>query len=111
MHDDVYQMYLEEVRRIPACTPQEEEGLCRLADQWGAPLVTFSAEELEQVKAPVAESSFVRQVTGTGNVCERAALLGAGARGRLLVEKRAGGGVTVAVAVADYQVKEERGGF
>ncbi|MCI8864735.1 MAG: RNA polymerase subunit sigma-70 [Lachnospiraceae bacterium] len=30
MHDDVYQMYLEEVRRIPACTPQEEEGLCRL---------------------------------------------------------------------------------
>ncbi len=88
-----------------------EEGLCRLADQWGAPLVTFSAEELEQVKAPVAESSFVRQVTGTGNVCERAALLGAGARGRLLVEKRAGGGVTVAVAVADYQVKEERGGF
>ncbi len=44
-------------------------------------------------------------------MCERAALLGAGARGRLLVEKRAGGGATVAVAVADYQVKEERGGF
>lgn len=27
MHDDVYQMYLEEVKRIPACTPEEEEQL------------------------------------------------------------------------------------
>ena len=27
MHDDVYLMYLEEVKRIPACTPEEE---CRL---------------------------------------------------------------------------------
>lgn len=27
MHDDVYQMYLEEVKRIPACTPKEEEEL------------------------------------------------------------------------------------
>ena len=27
MHDDVYQMYLEEVKRIPACTPEEEQTL------------------------------------------------------------------------------------
>lgn len=27
MHDDVYQMYLEEIRLIPACTPQEEQTL------------------------------------------------------------------------------------
>lgn len=31
MHDDVYQMYLEEIRRIPICTPQEEEILPGLA--------------------------------------------------------------------------------
>jgi len=27
MHDDVYQMYLEEVKRIPACSPKEEQEL------------------------------------------------------------------------------------
>ncbi|MCI9106568.1 MAG: RNA polymerase subunit sigma-70 [Lachnospiraceae bacterium] len=31
MHDDVYQMYLEEVKRIPACTLKEEEELPGLA--------------------------------------------------------------------------------
>ena len=31
MHDDVYQMYLEEVKRIPICTPEEEQGLPGLA--------------------------------------------------------------------------------
>ena len=66
---------------------------------------------MAQLIGAVAFSFCVRVVPVTGFVCVRAALLGAGARGRLLVEKRAGGGVTVAVAVADYQVKEERGGF
>lgn len=27
MHDDIYQMYLEEVKRIPACSQREEEAL------------------------------------------------------------------------------------
>ncbi|MCI8268257.1 MAG: RNA polymerase subunit sigma-70 [Lachnospiraceae bacterium] len=31
MHDDVYQIYLEEVKRIPACTPKEEKELPGLA--------------------------------------------------------------------------------
>ena len=30
MHDDVYQMYLEEIKRIPPCTAKEEEMLLRL---------------------------------------------------------------------------------
>lgn len=75
-----------------------EEGICELAREWKVPFVTYPAEELEQITKPVAESAFVRQVTGTGNVCERAALAGAGEGGRLLVGKQAGAGVTVAVA-------------
>lgn len=31
MHDDIYQMYLDEVKRIPACTPEEEQTLPGLA--------------------------------------------------------------------------------
>lgn len=31
MHDDVYQMYLEEIKRIPPCTAKEEEMLLGLA--------------------------------------------------------------------------------
>ena len=27
MHDDIYQMYLEEVKRIPACSQKEEAAL------------------------------------------------------------------------------------
>lgn len=81
---------------------RDEEGICRLAKEWDVPFVTFSAKQLEQIQESVEESAFVRQVTGTGNVCERAALAGAGAGGRLLVRKKAENGVTVAVALAEW---------
>ncbi len=81
---------------------KNEEGICLLAREWGVPFVTFTAERLERVSGFVSESAFVRQVTGTGNVCERAALAGAGAGGSLLVEKQAKDGVTVAVAAGRW---------
>ena len=45
-------------------------------------------------------SAFVRSVTGVDNVCERAAVLGSG--GTLLLNKRAGDGVTMAAALAPF---------
>ena len=45
-------------------------------------------------------SPFVRQVTGTDNVCERAAVLASG--GPLLLKKTAGEGVTAALAAAPF---------
>lgn len=78
---------------------RNEEGICWLAERWKVPFVTFSAEELEAAEGTVAESAFVRQVVGTGNVCERAAVLGAGKDGRLAAEKKTGDGVAVAAAV------------
>ncbi len=67
--------------------------------------MTYSAEELKEINSEevFAESEFVRSVTGVGNVCERAALKGAGAR-KLLIPKTARSGVTVAAAVMDYTV-------
>lgn len=89
---------------------KEEEGICWLARKWAVPFLTFSAEQLEQIQESVEESAFVRQVTGTGNVCERAALAGAGVGGRLVVRKRAENGVTVAVAQAEWDRQYGRRG-
>lgn len=90
---------LRAVRRIASIDLKKEEpGICGLSRELGVPFVTFSARELEQVETPVEESSFVRAVTGTGNVCERAALLAAGADSQLIIKKQAADGVTVAAA-------------
>ena len=81
---------------------KDEEGICRLAEEWGVPFMTFPADVLERVKGSVLESAFVRRVTGCGNVCERAALAGAGAGGCLLVGRQAENGVTAAVAAGRW---------
>lgn len=77
---------------------RKEPGILALAELLQIPYETFPAEALETVDQPVEESEFVRSVTGTGNVCERAALLAAGEHSRLVVAKQAGDGITVAVA-------------
>ena len=48
-----------------------------------------------------ANGSFVQEMTGVGNVCERAAMRGAE---KLLVKKTAVDGVTVAVAAEHWEV-------
>lgn len=75
----------------------EEPALKQLADKLGVPLQFFSAEELENLPGGFTASSFVNQITGVDNVCERAAVLGSG--GDLIVKKQARNGVTAAVAV------------
>lgn len=85
----------------------DEEGLVELSQDWQIPFVTYSAEELERVQGSSAESEFVRSITGTGNVCERAALLGAGTGGRLLSGKEIYDGVTVAIAEKSLRIGAE----
>jgi len=101
-----YGIYQESVRQIASIDlKKEEKGILALADSLGVPFVTYSATELLEVEAEedFQESEFVRQVTGVGNVCERAALKGAGVR-RLLIPKTACDGVTVAAAAMTYTV-------
>ncbi len=84
---------------------KDEEGILALSCRWQIPYLTYTAKELMGARAEggFIESEFVKRVAGVGNVCERAAVLGAGSR-RLLMRKQAGGGVTVAAALSDYTV-------
>ena len=54
---------------------RDEPALVALAARWRLPLLTYSAEELENVSGTYSNSDFVRQTVGIGNVCERAAVL------------------------------------
>lgn len=78
-----------------------EPAVVALSRRRGWELATFSAAELAAVPGEFASSDFVRRTVGVDNVCERAAVA---AGGRLVSPKRAGGGVTVAVACADMPV-------
>ena len=75
---------------------RQEAGLLDACEEHGWSATFYTAEELRAVTGEFTESPFVQGVTGIGNVCERAAMLGAE---RLLVRKCAGNGVTIAVAL------------
>ncbi|GLC77902.1 cobalt-precorrin 5A hydrolase [Lacrimispora brassicae] len=89
---------------------KEEEGICQFTAAKGVPFYTYPAVVLGEMEGEFSSSSFVKQVTGVDNVCERAALacvkeLGGG---KLLARKQAAEGVTAAVAVLDWKVTVER---
>ena len=78
---------------------ENEVGLIKLAQYFGAKFFTYSAKELESVEGEFSDSSFVKETVGVSNVCERAAVLGAGLSQRELeVEKISESGITLAVA-------------
>lgn len=79
----------------------QEGGLLEVCEENHWPVTFYTAEELLAVEGTTASSAFVRSVTGVDNVCERAALAGAE---RLLIEKTALGGVTVALAAEHWEV-------
>ena len=84
---------------------KEELGLISLAADFGVPLLTFSAEELEKAELEnwtFAESDRVREHVGTGNVCERAAV-SAGA-GKILRGKTAKDGMTICVGMKPVEL-------
>ena len=78
---------------------KEEPGLLAAAEALQIPVICYSSEELAAVPGDFTESAFVKQITGVGNVCERAALKAARERGGYLVcHKTVYDGVTVAAA-------------
>ena len=88
---------------------KDEEGILEYCEERNLPFVTYSKEELEEVEGTYASSSFVKDVTGVDNVCERAALLGSSkeGKGRLILRKFAQDGVTVALAMKKWSVNFE----
>lgn len=82
---------------------KDEEALNAFCDKYKIPLRTFSAEELLETDGDFTPSDFVKSVTGVDNVCERSAVRGSGG-GRLIQKKKAGDGVTIAIALRDWSV-------
>ena len=79
-----------------------EEGLISFAKELNAELYFYSADELNALDGDFDESDFVKKTVGTGNVCERSAVL---AGGKLIVRKTMTDGVTVAVAEKDWRIE------
>lgn len=82
---------------------KEEEALCSLAAKYGREFVTYTSQELKQVEGDFIESEFVRQTTGVGNVCERAAVL-ASNNGTIIQKKTARDGMTLAIAKINRRI-------
>ncbi len=81
---------------------KQEQGIFAYCERNKLPFLVYSKEELMQVEGTFTSSSFVEEITGVDNVCERSAVLGAirlaGKAGRLLFHKKCYEGVTVAAA-------------
>lgn len=96
---------LKSVCRVATVSQKkEEEALKELCEEMGWEFCWFSAEELKTAEGEFSHSDFVEQTVGVGNVCERAAVLGAErlypGKSRLILKKQQGNGITVAAALA-----------
>lgn len=99
---------LEQIAAIASIDAKEEEpGLLELAQRLRRPFCVFGAEELMALPGRFTASGFVEQTVGVDNVCERAAVAAAGG-GIIVVPKRAGSGMTFALAELSEKSKKER---
>lgn len=88
---------------------KEEPGILAFCEELDLPFVTYSAELLKQAEGAFSSSSFVAEVTGVDNVCERAAIIGSSreGNGRLILRKQAQDKVTAALAVKEWRIRFE----
>lgn len=82
---------------------KEEPGLLAFCAEHGILLEIYDAETLRNLEGEFTVSTFVRQVTGVDNVCERSAIAGS-QNGNILIPKTAKNGVTVAVALDEVKI-------
>ena len=85
---------------------KEEPGILAFCQKYQLPFVTYSAEELLQVKGEFSASEFVKSITGVDNVCERSALLASG-YGTMIQKKSAGNGLAGALSLEKWSVDFE----
>ncbi len=82
---------------------KNEPGILEFAEKEHLPVSFYSAGELGTVTDSTSYSGFVQEITGIGNVCERAALFPQGEK-ELVLAKQAGNGITVAAAVRKWSI-------
>jgi len=96
-----YRISLSEVEAIASIDLKAEEAaLIVLSREWRVPFHTYSTYELSLLPGDFTESSFVKETTGVGNVCERAAIKVCG--GSLIVKKICRDGITIAIAKKEW---------
>lgn len=83
---------------------KEEAGLISWSRKENIPFLTYTAEQLQEVQKSVHASAFVKDKVGVDNVCERAALRACGEGAKLIGEKCAEEGMTLAIAKRDWSV-------
>ncbi len=82
---------------------KEEQGLLAFCKETSLSFLTFSAEELLQVKGTFSNSDFVRSVTGVDCVCERSVVC---AGGKLIAKKTITDGITLALGIRQTEEME-----
>ncbi|MGN0154631.1 MAG: cobalt-precorrin 5A hydrolase [Lachnospiraceae bacterium] len=83
---------------------RDEPGLLAWSRKGKIPFITYTAEELKAVKGDFHRSEFVKEQVGVDNVCERAAMKMCEPGGRLIYEKHAEDGMTIAIAGREWRV-------
>ncbi len=93
-HIDVSEVYA-------LCTidlKEDEEALIYIRDKYRIPILSFDAALLKKAEGDFSASEFVMETVGVDNVCERAAVLGAGPGSEPVLKKKAEDGMTIAIA-------------
>ena len=102
-----YDIPLELVGTLSSIDVKEkEEGLIELAETLQVDFLTFTAETLNKVEGEFTASDFVASAVGVDNVCERAAMAACGPMGRLVCEKQAEDGMTLAIGYRPWTLKQ-----
>ncbi len=83
---------------------KDEKAILKLAAEHGIPFLIFDAETLSRVPGTFDTSAFVASQVGVDNVCERAAMAACRDNGRLVLQKRAENGMTLAIAKEDWRL-------
>lgn len=83
---------------------KDEPGFLGFSRKEKIPFITYTAEELMCVEGDFHKSEFVREKVGVDNVCERAAIKMCEPEGKLIYEKHAEDGMTIAIAKRDWRV-------
>lgn len=78
---------------------KDEQGLIKLAESFGVPFITYSADTLMDQEGEFESSDMVLEKTGADNVCERA--VAAYGASKILVHKTARDGMTIAIGISD----------